>query len=549
MRKQNSEFERMRSRALFFEAQANSSIDGIIVVDQNGKKIFQNQRANELWMLPPHIVENPDVWIQIQYVLGLVKNPEQFGAVVRRLYSEPGETHRTEVELKNGTVLDRYTAPVCDADGRYYGRIWTFRDITERKRNEEALQNAHSELEARVTQRTEALTQALAEVEKANRAKTEFLSRMSHELRTPLNAILGFGQLLEMDNITDLQQESVGLILKAGSHLLGLINEILDIAGLESGRLTPEIEVVSVGQAIAEMCALVSPLAANRQVDIVTVNAESWRHFVMADERRIKQILINLLSNGIKYNYVGGKVTITCEETEADRIRISVADTGAGIAPDDLARIFTPFERLDAARTQVEGTGLGLFIAHRLIAAMAGSIEVQSEPGVGSTFVIELPKAEAPGCANGDDSSNSADSHGSREDSGANVLCIEDNVSNLKLVEVILGSKRHVRLISSLNGVNGIEMAMNHSPDLILLDLNLPDMHGFDVLGQLKDDARTRHIPVVVTSADATQYQIDRMMGAGAAAYLTKPLDLPEFLRTFDEMMARSARVPLGSGI
>lgn len=537
-----SELERLRGKALFFEAQANSSLDGIIVVDETGKKVYQNQRCNELWNLPPEVTSDPDDTAQVRYVLSLVKDPEAFGAAVRRLYEHPELTDRTEVELLNGTVLDRYSAPVYDSDRRYYGRIWTFRDITERKRSEEALRRAHSELEERVAQRTEALTLALAEVEKANRAQTEFLSRMSHELRTPLNAILGFGQLLELDDITDLQKESVRLILKAGNHLLGLINEILDLAGLESGKLTPEIEAVSVGDAIGEMCALVSPMAASRRVEISTVNAESWRYFVLADGRRLRQVLINLLSNGIKYNKPGGKLAIKCEEAGRDRIRITVSDTGDGISQNDIEKLFTPFERLDAYNTGVEGTGLGLVIAQRLIAAMSGSIEVKSQVGVGSTFVIELPAAGAVGFQDGDVRSPADKPDKGSFDFSATVLCIEDNESNLKLVEAVLQSKRNAELISAASGVQGIEMARDRRPDLVLLDLNLPDIHGYDVLGELRSDLRTRDIPVVVISADATKYQIDRMMAGGAEAYLTKPLDLRELLQTFDEMVGRLAR-------
>jgi len=660
--------EALRTKSVFLEAQANSSIDGLLVVDASGKKILQNARFNEVWKLPQHIFDSNDDTVQVKYAIARTKDPEGFSNRVKYLYANPEVTDRSEIELIDGTFLDRYSSPVFDADGRYYGRIWTFRDMTERKRNEDALrqseerlqkltasmpqivfmcgengenvyfnqrwaeytglsieesaghgwtkafhpddqvagshtiQNAEgyevelrlrrfdgvyrwfllrglplrdsadgverwlgtctdihdlktaeevlhrsqSELEAHVAQRTEDLTRALTEVEQANRAKGEFLSRMSHELRTPLNAILGFGQILEMDDLDPLQMESVQLILKGGSHLLSLINEVLDIAGIDSGFDEFTMEPVCIDDAIVEACAMVAPLAANRNVTIHIASHDLGRPTSIVEPRRLRQVLMNLLSNGIKYNVEGGKLFVTCLAVDEDRLLVEIRDTGAGIAKDDLPKLFTPFERLSATSTDIEGSGLGLVLAQRLVLAMHGTLSVSSTVGVGSTFTIDLPLSSETGASAGQ--SAPLPMQGVAPYRGAargTVLCIEDNVSNLRLIEVILKTKREMNLVSAMMGRPGLEMALENAPDVILLDLNLPDMHGSEVLAELKSHESTRHIPVIVISADATEIQIERLVADGAAAYLTKPVDVQKFLETLDGAVLSSRQSQL----
>ena len=374
------------------------------------------------------------------------------------------------------------------------------------------------------------------EADRANRAKSEFLSRMSHELRTPLNAILGFAQLLEMDHLKEDQLESVRHIRKGGRHLLDLINEVLDIARIESGRLSLSLEPVDLIALIEESMAMMEPLAAEKDIRLDrTFQVSSTDRYVKADRQRLKQIILNLVSNGIKYNRPGGSVTVTGRDL-GDRFGFEVIDTGLGFSEKDLESLFTPFDRLGAENSDVEGTGLGLALSKRLAEAMGGDIEVVSELGRGSTFLMGLPKADEPVPVHSvAPTPEVADPSTS---SNVTLLYIEDNVSNLKLVEGILNHRPQVELLSAMQGRLGIDLARRHAPDLILLDVNLPDIPGGAVLRTLKSDPRTAHIPVVMLSADATSGQIERNKAAGAEDYLTKPIDVARFLHVIDEIEA-----------
>jgi signal transduction histidine kinase len=367
----------------------------------------------------------------------------------------------------------------------------------------------------------------------ANRAKSEFLSRMSHELRTPLNSIIGFGQLLELTVRSPEQRESVGHILKGGRHLLALINEVLDIARIEAGKLSLSIEPVDLDDVVRCTLDLVRPQATARRVRLpASIGEERW---VMADRQRLQQVLLNLLSNAIKYNREGGAIAVEVAEASPDRTRLAVRDTGMGIAPDMLARLFTPFDRLGLDQTGIEGTGLGLVLSRRLVEAVGGTLTIESRVGEGTACTIELPsavRAEVPAAACGEGAAEEP-----RPGSRGTVLYIEDNLANLRLVERIVGLRPGVTLLSAMWGRQGLELARSHRPDLIVLDLHLPDLPGTEVLVRLLAEPGTREIPVVILSADATPNQITRLRAQGARGYLTKPLDVKEFLTVLDEVL------------
>jgi CheY-like chemotaxis protein/anti-sigma regulatory factor (Ser/Thr protein kinase) len=382
-----------------------------------------------------------------------------------------------------------------------------------------------------------------AELKGASQAKSEFLSRMSHELRTPLNAVLGFAQLLEMDSLSPQQGESVGHILKAGRHLLELINEVLDMARIEAGRLTISPEPVPLRRAVQEVLDLVAPLAQEANVRLLGEIGEAGETHVMADHQRLRQVLLNLLGNAIKFNRKGGMVLLSCETRPPDQIRIKVSDTGPGIPPDQIARIFAPFERLGAEQSGIEGTGLGLALAKRLVEAMAGTMGLESKVGVGSTFWIDLTRtpgpverftAEAAGVP--------AAPEPQAPPPQRTVLYVENNLSNLDLIQLVLAQRPAVTLVPAIQGRLGIDLARQQRPDLILLDLHLSDIPGEEVLRQLRTAPETRDIPVVVISADATRGQLRRLLAAGAYAYLTKPLDVKKFLDVLDEALSAAER-------
>jgi len=436
---------------------------------------------------------------------------------LKRLMETQGfvELFEYEAYRKDGTRiwLSENARVVRDASGAILYYEGTVQDVTQRKRVEE--------------------------IEQASKAKTEFLSRVSHELRTPLNAILGFGQLLDRQNPTETQRPRIGHILSAGKHLLGLINEVLDISRIEAGKLQLSLEPVCVADALEETLDLLRPLAAERKIEISADTEMDAGVYVMADRQRFKQVLLNLLTNGVKYTPQFGQVTASYR-AEGDNIRVTVSDTGPGIPADKRERLFMPFERLGAEHSNVEGTGLGLALSQRLMHAMGGSIGVDPTAGRGSKFWLELPRTNPP-----------LPKRGLRKKPGetrvANpiapkrkVLYIEDNLSNLTLIEELLREEPAIELLTAMQGRVGLELARQHLPDLILLDLHLPDIDGHEVLGQLKALEATREVPVVVISADATASQIDRLMSAGATTYLTKPLDVTEFFRVVDKATNRN---------
>jgi signal transduction histidine kinase/ActR/RegA family two-component response regulator len=386
--------------------------------------------------------------------------------------------------------------------------------------------------------RTDDLVTARDEAVRATHAKNAFLSSTSHELRTPLNAVLGFAQLLQLSDLEEEDQDAVERILAAGRHLLALINELIDIARIESGEFSLSVEPVTVPPVVEETCQLVAPLAADRSIMISRLCSSSGLA-VSADRQRLSQVLVNLLSNAIKYNRAGGTITITCQAVGPGEVSLSVADTGHGIPAADLGRIFDPFERLGAEQTAVEGTGIGLPLARAFAEAMHGHLTAASVVGEGTTFTLTLPRtqdmAEAP-----------ADHPMSLQPAGPDaptatctrVLYIEDNPSNIEVVTRFIKTRPGMRLESVTSGEAGLEAATRDIPDLILLDLHLPGLHGDAVLARLRDSPATAGIPVAVLSAEAAPAVIRNLRASGVTAYLTKPLDLAELGRLLDSVAA-----------
>jgi PAS domain S-box-containing protein len=379
------------------------------------------------------------------------------------------------------------------------------------------------------------LHKAMSIAEKANLAKSDFLSSMSHELRTPLSAILGFAQLIESGSPqpTPSQKRSLDQILKAGWYLLDLINEILDLSLIESGRLSLSPEPVSLADVMHECQTMVEPQARQRGIH-VSFPRVAVTHVVKADRTRVKQVLINLLSNAIKYNRSGGTVVVSCAASTPGRIRICVEDTGDGLSPADIAQLFQPFNRLGQAATTEEGTGIGLVVSKRLVELMGGVIGVDSKVGKGSVFWIELNLTEPQPVVSAVETSAVARA---KSDAGARLrtlLYVEDNPANLMLVEDLIGRRADIQLLIARDGSRGIEIARASQPDAILMDINLPGISGIEALGILAADPATAHIPVVALSANAMPRDIEKGLQAGFFRYLTKPIKVNEFMDTLD---------------
>jgi PAS domain S-box-containing protein len=415
-------------------------------------------------------------------------------------------------------------AVMRDADGKPLRMLGVVQDITDRKQTELAL------------------IKAKEEADRANQAKSEFLSQMSHELRTPLNAIVGFSQLMESDPESPLtadQQENVGEVLKAGWHLLELINEVLDLARIESGQLQLSVEALDWHQLLNECLKLIESMAIEKQIRIDTEQLENVHHHYMisADRVRLKQVFINLLSNAVKYNRQGGRITISQNvDKNNGMVRISIRDTGAGIATDMLTQMFVPFNRLGAENTAIEGTGIGLVVTKRLVDMMGGHLEVDSKLAVGSTFTVVLPCSTQAIFIQTQDKPNNYPPQLNGK-TAKRLLYVEDNPANLRLVERILSRRPNIELFTVMDGKLALDLVRSVKPDLMMLDINLPGMDGFQLLKLLRSHDDTAHIPAIALSANAMERDIKRGLEAGFSLYLTKPIQMAELLAAIDNLI------------
>jgi PAS domain S-box-containing protein len=492
-----------------------------------------------------------DVNKQMEVLTGCTRD-ELIGAPFKNYFTDPDRAAKgikqvliqkkvTDYELtaraRDGkeTVVSFNATTFYDRDRKLQGVFAAARDVTERKRLDQVLQEKNVELES-----------ARSVAEKANLSKSDFLSSMSHELRSPLNAILGFAQLMGSGSPepTATQKASIDQILKAGWYLLELINEILDLALIESGRLSLSLEPMSLVDVMLECQAMIEPQAKKNGICMSFPQFEV-PYIVNADRTRVKQVLINLISNAIKYNSAQGSVEVTCSASTEKRIRISVHDTGEGLSPDKCAQLFQPFNRLGQEASAEEGTGIGLVMSKRLVELMGGEIGVESTVGTGSMFWFELNQAAAlqavgeaadPLAPRKAHIQNQAPiQYGSAE--LHTLLYVEDNQANMQLVEQLIARRPDMHLLSAGDGIHGIEIARNQQPQVILMDINLPGMSGIQALKILHEDPLTSHIPVLAISANAMPHDIRKGLEAGFFRYLTKPIKVDEFMDALDKAL------------
>ena len=512
--------QRLRDQQFYTRSLIESNIDALITTDTSGIITDTNK--------------------QMEALTGCTRD-ELIGAPFKNYFTDPeradasiklalNEKKVTDYELTargrfgKETVVSYNATTFYDRDRRLQGVVAVARDITERKRLDHVLHENNVELE-----------NSKSVAEKANLAKSDFLSSMSHELRSPLNAILGFAQLMDSASPipTSSQKESIGQILQAGWHLLKLINEILDLSVIESGRVSLSPESVSLPEIMSECQTMMESQAQQRGISM------SFPHFdhplfVRADRTRLKQIVINLLSNAIKYNKEQGTVIVSCTETIPDRIRISIADTGTGLSPEKLAQLFQPFNRLGQEASSVAGTGIGLVVTKRLAELMDGVLGVESTVGEGSVFWCELMLVEAPKLIVEDGEDEPVVASEPDGLSRQTLLYVEDNPANMKLVEQLIARFPNLRLLTAVNGTLGINLARSTQPKVILMDINLPGISGIEALKVLREDPATAHIPVIALSANAMPRDIKRGLELGFFRYITKPIKVKEFMDTLN---------------
>ena len=512
--------QRLRDQQFYTRSLFESNVDAIMTTDPSGIITDVNKQMEVLTgCTRDELIGAP--------FKNHFTDPERAGMGIERVLNEKKVTnYELTARSRDGmeTVVSYNATTFYDRERTLQGVFAAARDVTEHKRLGQVLQEKNIELES-----------ARSVAEKANLAKSDFLSSMSHELRSPLNAILGFAQLMQSDRQvpTVSQKESLAQILQAGWHLLKLINEILDLAKVESRQVPLSEEPVLLADVLLECQSMIEPQAQQRGIRMA-FPPRGTPHFVMADQTRLKQVVINLLSNAIKYNVSQGIVEVTCTQGMLGRLRVSIRDTGVGLSPEQLGQLFQAFNRLGQEAGLEEGTGIGLVVAKRLVELMGGVIGVESTVGVGSVFWFELVSVAAPLLAQEQEAQSLLPAPTRREARRHTLLYVEDNLANMRLVERIIARHPDIYLLKAVNGTLGVELARASQPDVILMDINLPGINGFDALKLLRADNLTAHIPVIAISANAMLLDIERGMKAGFFRYITKPIIVNEFVEALN---------------
>lgn len=523
--------QQLRDQHFYTRSLIESNIDALMTTDPHGIISDVNQQME---LLTGH---TRDELIGSPFK-NYFTDPERAQTGIAQVLHEGKVTnYELTAQARDGkqTVVSYNATTFHNRDRKLQGVFAAARDITERKQIEVTLQDNYIELES-----------AKAAAEKANLAKSEFLSNMSHELRTPLNAVLGFAQLMasETPPPSQPQKQSIDQILQAGWYLLRLINEILDLAMIESGKVTLSQEAMSLADVLDDCQAMIEPQAQKRGIRMAFPHSDNL-YYVHADRTRVKQVMINLLANAIKYNRDGGSVTIECMKTGENRVRVSVTDTGGGLTPDQVTQLFQPFNRLGQAASTQEGTGIGLVVTKQLVELMGGVIGVSSNVGVGSVFWIELAASSAPvlmydGNADRGEEARSPVAITTLAPQRT-LLYVEDNPANLALVEQLIARRNDLKLLTAVDGHLGVQLAHAYQPDVILMDINLPGISGFEALEILRNHPATAHIPVMALSANAVPRDIAKGLEAGFFRYLTKPIKVKEFMDALDVVLLYAA--------
>ena len=513
--------QRLRDQQFYTRSLIESNIDALMTTDPAGIITDVNKQMEALTgSTRDELIGSP--------FKSYFTNPARAEAGIKLVLSDKKVTdYELTARARDGkqTLVSYNATTFHDRDRTLQGVFGVARDVTERKRFEQALQETNVAME-----------NAKSAAEKANLAKSDFLSGMSHELRSPLNAILGFAQLMDTASPapSDIQKESITQILQAGWHLLKLINEILDLSVVESGKVSLSLEPVALSEVLSECQTMMEAQAQQRGI-VMTFPQFEQPSFVWADQTRLKQIVINLLSNAIKYNQASGQVNVDCTVVSSDRIRISFKDTGAGLSPEKMAQLFQPFNRLGQEAGIVAGTGIGLVVTKQLVELMGGVLGVDSTVGEGSVFWVELQSTPAPEIKVIALERVAPKLALRPIDAPQKILLyIEDNPANMRLVERLIERRTDIKLLKAVDGLQGIALARASLPNVILMDINLPGISGIDALKVLREDAATAHIPVVAISANAMSRDIEVGRQLGFFRYLTKPIVVEEFMTTLD---------------